>query len=508
MGSRLRLYNAGRYASADAIAEELRNITTYINAAELGNLTLAELLSKLFSEDGELRLGVELRFSASDGLQVRYSPTDDWETVAAADSLRGPAGVNTGLIDGPVFFNRKDIVATAGQQAFDYTLTEAAADIQVFCNGLLQPTNSYAISRATNKVTLATPQTGGAVVTIRSIRNNAVNTYRRIDFTAAAGQSTFPFPHADTEILDVYRNGILQRGGATADYVSSSESSSVTMTMPQTAGTVISVLVVQNSALRSVLGLMMEERYATDGMIRFDRLSIPDGGIDQGKVNGLTAALAQRADVYVSASAPSGVIRAGSLWVRTSTAVPTLLFYDGSRWLPPSPTGNLPVPTASDALRLLRLNATATAFEFADLDLSGVVATSRIGAASGVAALDITGVVPQSQIAAAHRRINVTAKVAGAITNGTQSVGVLGGMRGLFDMAHFTLDAGSCTVQMRVGTTDLGLPVAVAAGSVARQVWSAVALDLLAAGQAINLVITSASSASGLCWSLQGTLTS
>lgn len=502
---RLRQYNANRYSSSDAVQAEFEQVIRYINAAELGNQTLAELLQKLFTDDGNVNLGIRFRYDAVTGLEVSTGDDDDnWTPVIAADDIRGAPGESLGMIDGPVYFNRVDIVATAAQQVFPYTIHADAADVLVFCNGVLQAANSYTYSAVANTVTLAVGQSAGVVVTIYSIRNNSSSTYRRADIASGASQVIFPFPHTDDEYVQVFRNGLLQREGASYDYIKSSATGTITMTTAQSSGTIITAMVVQNSAIRDVLGLMLEDRYATDGLIRYDRIAIADGQVPQAKVSGLVAALALKGDTYVQTSAPTGTIRQGSLWVNTAGAVPVLLFYDGARWLNPNPASLLQAPTSSDALKYLRYNSTATALEAVSLDFSGLVAASAVGNPGGVASLDSSALVPNSQLPVINRRTILQGRLE-TVANGTKNVAVIGGQKYSFDGATYVLDAGTATVQLRINGVDFGTAQAVTTAA-SRVTWSAAVADALAAGLPVSLVITLATGASGLVWSVQGTI--
>lgn len=503
MGGRLRQYNAGRYKSSEAVNAEFENLVRYINSAELGNQTIKELLLKLFTEDGDVALGIKFRYDAIAGLQVAVGDdSEDWTTVVGADDIRGAPGISLGFIDGPVYFNRVDIVATASQTVFPYSIASEAADVLVFVGGLLQAASAYTYSQALNTVTLSAPQSAGTKVVIYSVRNNSSSTYRRTEFLAASAQVIFPFPHTEFEYVQVFRNGILQREGASYDYIKSHVTGTITMTVPQAANDLITALVVQNDAIRGVLGLMLEDNYATNGLIRFDRISIADGAIAQAKTAGLPAALDLKGDVYVGTSAP-GSPRAGSLWINTAGAVPTLLFYDGARFLNASPEGLLPDIAPADALKFLRLNSTASGYELATVDLSGVVPAEDVGAANGVASLDGSARLPVAQMPTIHRKPSLLGILQGSVTNGTKLAGIIGGQKYSLDAADYVLGAGSATVQLRIGGVDFGLPVAVTTTPV-RQTWGAVVANAVSAGLAVQLVVTLASGASDLAWSISG----
>ena len=57
------------YLTNSAINGDFEQIIRYLNAAELGNKTLAELLRVLFDEQGELSAPIEMRLDPEYGLQ-------------------------------------------------------------------------------------------------------------------------------------------------------------------------------------------------------------------------------------------------------------------------------------------------------------------------------------------------------------------------------------------------------------------------------------------------------
>lgn len=499
---RLRQYNANRYRSSDAVNSEFENVIEYINSAELGNLTLRELLSKVFSEDGDVELGVRFRYDTATGLSVAIgNDSEDWTVVLEPEDIRGAPGVSVGTIDGPVYFNRVDYVATLDQTEFSYT-TSGAADVLVFADGLLQEASAYAYSSSTNTVTMATPQALDTKVTVYSVRNNASSTYRRTDYTATASQTVFPFAHDADESIQVYSGGALQREGALYDYILSSGPGTITMTAPQADGTKVSAIAVQNGAVRDVLGIMLEDRYATDGLIRYDRIAVADEQIPSAKVAGLVADLSLRGDTYVGPTPPTSP-RPGALWINTSTPSPTLLFFDGVRWSSASPGGSLPSPTASDALKFLRLNSAANSYELAALDLSGVVETSLIGAPGGVAGLSVSGKLPAAQMTQIHRIPTIGGLVSGSISNGTRNAGLLLGNRFSLTSAAVQLGAGTATVTIRVGGVDIGGPLP-ASVWIWRPAFSPIIVDAIANALPVQMVVTGATSASDLTWCLYG----
>lgn len=500
---RLRQYLANRYTSSESINAEFENVIRYLNAAELGNLTLSELLLKIFDEDGGVVFGVSFRYNPATGIEVKTDPdSDEWQLLVTVDDIRGPAGESVGSIEGPLFFNRQDVTATSGQTIFAYTIVSEAADVLVWRNGVLQGSATYTYNRSTNQVTLASGVTAGDLITLTSIRTNPATAYRRTDMTAAAGQVTFPFPFSETEELAVFRNGIFQREGGGYDFIKNATTDTITMTVPQSSGTLITVMCITNAAVRDVAGIMLEDRYTDGGgMIRLDRVSIPDGSLPQARVSGLVTALALRPKLTYGPTAPASP-SPGDFWCNTSTAVPSMNFYDGARWLNVSPNGLVPIPLAANALQYLRLNSTATGLEYASIDLSGVIPTSSRGAANGVAPLDAGGLLPAGVIPQWAARSPIIGGIKGSITNGTYYVGVIEDLH-QFDGLTASLSAGSATLQLQVAGSSVGSSLAVTT-TPTRLAITPTTKDATSTPMNVTLVVSGASAASDLSFNIGG----
>jgi hypothetical protein len=503
--ARLRQYFANRYSSAESTNSEFDNIVRYVNAAEIGNLTLAELMKKIFNSDGEVDLDLEMRYNSETGLEFRMAGPDNtdpsWELVADPEELRGAPGANIGDIDSPLIYNRVDIIATAAQTVFPYVFSGDPTSILVYRNGLLLAQLAYAYSVAGNTVTLVTPATLGDTYTIYSIRNVNASSYVRTDFTAAAGQSVYPFAHEDGDQIIAYRNGILQREGVGFDYLKSATTDTVTFLTPHTAGTIVSLIIVETSAIRKVVGLMLEEGYCTNGLIRWDKLLVADNQIPQAKVASLATTLAQKPRVYVQGGTPVGMT-AGDLWIFTGGSLPQLLFYDGARWINATVDGQIPLPTPTDALKFIRLNSVGTGFEYSDVDLSGAIAVAARGAANGVASLDASGRVPQAQIAERLRLGGITGTVAGSITNGTYNIGVLYGELVRIDALGVSLSAGTASVQLLVNGVPVGSAIPASVTPAGATV-GPIAVDALTTPRLVQLVVSAASGASNLSYGVR-----
>ena len=116
--ARLRQQHPQNYVSSGNIHTDFENIIRYLNTAEFGDKTIAELLSVLFNESGTFQGPIEMRVDSVNGLQYRvgtYAGADDgWQDLITISSLRGPSGSNVGTVEGPFFFNRQDKLITAG----------------------------------------------------------------------------------------------------------------------------------------------------------------------------------------------------------------------------------------------------------------------------------------------------------------------------------------------------------------------------------------------------------
>ena len=497
--ARLRQYFASRYGSQEATSSEFENVIRYLNAAELGNQTIAELMTKLFDDNGDLNLNIGFEFDPATGLQFRLDSASEWVQIATAEELRGAAGVNMGTIEAPLFGNKQIITSTTAQTVFPYTISSTAADILVWVNGVLQDTSVYTFSSGAGTVTFGVAPVTSSQVTIATIRSNPSASFLRADLTASTSQVSFPFPLTEFDEIIVFRNGIMQREGGGFDYIKSWQSGIITMTTAQTAGTVITIIRISNENIREVAGLMLEDAYCTNGLIRLDKVAIADAALPSAKVNGLDAALATRPSITVAATTPV-TPDAGNLWVNTAGSVPFMLFYDGVRWINASPNGLIPSPDVVNSLQFLRLNATATSLEYTDVDLSSVLGVAARGAANGVAPLDSSGLIPSSVIPSWASRSPVTGVRPGSIVNGTISVGLIEDQYTV-DGITLALSAGSATVQLSIGGSLVGSTVAVTT-TPTRLAIGNISVDGSATPKVVSLVISGATGATDLAYNI------
>lgn len=500
---RLRQQYPQNYVSSGNINTEFENVIRYLNAAELGNKTIGELLEIIFDDDGEFAGPIDMRLDPTDGLQFRVGTyTDDeagWETITDIESIRGTAGANVGTIEGPFFYNRQEFTATAGQTVFSYNLDDATDDILVYLNGALQAsTGVYTTDATLNTVTFASGLTVSDKVTIYSVRVQQVTNYRRSDIVATAGQAVFPFVHTEQETLLVFRNGLVQVPGGGNDYTSNDASDTITFTSTLSAGEIVTVMTVENSSLTNVGGLMLEDEYTdANGLILYNKLAIEDDEIPQAKVSGLATQLTAKAKITVASSAPVGPV-SGDFWLDTSAVPNRLKFYDGTQWLLTSPESTLPSFTAVDANKFIRVNASGTALEYGSVDFSTLVPKTFIGAANGVAELDSTGKLPVDQLPQTYAAYTVDYYTSGAVANGTFFAHRPFRQKVRIDGISYKLGAGTCSVQLSVDGVTVGSVYAVNTTLANTPLGTVIEVDASTVSRRIEIVITGATGASGL----------
>lgn len=501
--SRLRQQYPQNYVSSGNINTEFENVIRYLNAAELGNKTVGELLDIIFDEDGEFAGPIDMRLDPTSGLQFRVGNYIDdesgWQTITDISSIRGTPGSNVGTIEGPFFYNRQEFVATDLQTVFSYNIDEATDDILVYVNGVLQQSSGvYTADSVLNTVTFGAGLALGDKVTIYSVRVQQVTNYRRSDIESAAGQAVFPFVHTADETLLVFRNGLVQIPGGGNDYTSNDSSDTVTFTSTLTAGEIVTILTVQNTSLTNVGGLMLEDAYTDEnGLILYTKLSIANDQIPQSKVSGLATQLSSKAKISVSSSAPVGPV-SGDFWLDTSAVPNRLKFYDGTQWLLTSPESTLPSFTAIDANRFIRVNASGTALEYGNVDFSTLVPKTFIGAANGVAELDSTGKLPVSQLPQTFAAYTVNYYNSGSVTNATVFAHRPYRQKIRIDGIAYKLAAGTCSIQLSIDGVTVGSVYAVNTTLANTPLGTVIEVDATTVSRRIELVITGATGASGL----------
>lgn len=507
--SRLRQLNPQNYNGSAQISTEFESVIRYLNAAELGNKTIAELMSVIFDDSGNFSGVVELRLDTSAGLQYRVGSytTEEaetgWNTLVALSEIRGVAGANVGEIGDPIFFGRSDQIATASQTDFEFA-HEATDNLVVYVDGVLQREGvSYDYTTdpeagTAGQVIFTTGRSSGETISIFKVREEAASGYRRQDTFTTSTQTVFPFVHDSGTRMLVYKNGILQREGGAYDYTTSPDSDTVTFTASVPSGNLVSIVTVESPALTAVTGLMLEEAYVNPetGLIGLNKIAIADDAIAQAKVNGLVAALAAKAKLTVAATAPSSP-STGDIWIDTSETPDAMKFYDGSDWLRTTPESSLPSFAPADANRLLRVNGTGTGLEFAALDLSSVIPLSQKAAANGVASLAANGrLTPAQRPEVATKTTQYFYKA--SPTNATERVERIWKRRVQITGISAQTSAGTCTVQIAINGVAQGSAYAISSVSTNQTFTANIDVDATVDPRSIQLIVSSVSAAADL----------
>ena len=407
--ARLRQQHPQNYTSSGNISTEFENLVRYLNAAELGNKTLNELLSSIFNAEGEFNGPIEMRYVEDTGVQYRIGQFNDaesgWETIVEAGSLRGAPGREVGTIGDSIFQSHTPIIATEDNQQSHAIAYDAEQDnLLIYHNGLLRSEGTHYSLDPTGgegfgSLTLVETVTANDTIDIYKLRKDTAPGFRREEVLTTAPQTVFPFVHDANERVLVFRNGILKKEGQSHEYVADPATNTVTFLETVPSSNLITFIVVQNTAAVTVTGLMMEDRFVdpATGLILWNRIKAADGDIEQSKVSNLTQDLNRRAYLVIGSLTPENP-QTGWFWLDTSRTPNQLKIYDGLRWLATSPESSLPSYSGENANQYARINGTGTGFEYGDIDLSSVVPKTQKGAANGVASLDSEGRIPTGQM--------------------------------------------------------------------------------------------------------------
>ena len=503
---RLRQVNPQNYRSSENINTEFESVVRYLNAAEFGNKTLAELIGTLFNEQGVFDGPIEFRFDAAYGLQYRIGEyTDDaagWITLAAADEIRGEPGIDLGTVAQPILSQRYDATLVANAPIINYD-NNANDNLLVFLDGLLQrPTIDYT-STATSGATVGTVTllSGniGEKATIFRVRSDINTPFTRYDYTTTTFQSNFAAAHTAADTVSVYLNGILQRPGAGYDYILDPNNDVVVFNASVASNNKVTIIIIAQQTETTLTGLMLEGEYtdATTGKIPYTKVAVAANEIASDRVNGLSTLINSAARIYVGSSYV-GTPATGNLWLDTSTNPAKLKFYDGTVWNDTSPETALPTPGAANAGQYVKVNGTGTALIYGSIDFSGYVPTTSKGAANGVASLDGTGRIPSSQLPTVIGRSTLYLTKTGAIANTTYTIARQFGLKFRIVGIAARLSTGTCTAQIAVNgvATDSARSLSVTPVEVI--LTTPIDLDARTSSIAIGVIVTGQASAADL----------
>jgi len=437
---------------------------------------------------------------------------DEVTSITVTNAGSGYATVPTVTITGG---NGSNAAATATigspNAVVPYSFDPSTDDIVVYRNGLLlydslAATAQYAKSASQGTVTLSSNLNpvlaNDDKISIYSVRSQAVTNYRRADELIAQTQQAVAFIHSEDEKLLVFRNGVLQQEGGSADYLASSSVGTITFldtSNPLTSGEIVTIVTVENQSLKTVAGMMFEDEYTNEsGFIRFAKLAVENDEIPQGKVANLATSLAGKANLISQTNSPTSP-QTGDLWLDTSLVPAILKFYDGTQWLETSPESSLPTFVQTNAGEYVRVNGTGTALEYGDIDFSALVPKTYMGAANGVATLDTGGKLPVTQLPETFSTQSIPffsphEDSAAAIGNKTYFVTRLWKQTIRIDGLAYKLNSGSCTIQLSVDGTPVGNTFNVTSSLQNDNLATVIEIDATVASKRLELVVTNNSS--------------
>lgn len=506
---RLRQQYPQNYGSSTNINTEFENLIRYMNAAELGNNTLGELMAKIFDENGQFDGPIEFRKDSSLGIEYRIGefadPETGWQTLLANNEIRGEPGRDVGDIGAPIFHQRVDYVAGASQTTFNYAHV-ASDEILVYVNGILKrPGASFDYTTSTT----AGAGFAGAVifnaglaandkVSLFKVRSTAITGYLRSDTYTTAPQAVFPFVFDTGTKLQVYKNGILQREGGSYDYTLQPDNNTVTFTATVASGNLITILTVENISAQAVTGLMLEGTYtdSATGLIPFSKLQIANNEIPQAKVASLTTSLSNKAKLTVSSSTPTSPAT-GDLWHDTSQTPNQLKFYDGIQWLRTSPDSSLPTFNTGNAGQYVRVNGAGTSLEYAGIDLTSVIPVTQKGAANGVASLDSTGRLPSSQLPSTLSSQSFYNTIS-TPTNTGYTITRIFRQKIRIDGLAIRTSSGTCSVQVTVNGVAVGATYPASSTPNEFSIGTPIDIDATSSSKTIGFLVSGSASPSGL----------
>jgi hypothetical protein len=250
--ARLRQQHPQNYVSSGNIHTDFENVIRYINAAELGDKTVGELLAVLFNETGDFTGPIEIRVDSVNGLQYRvgtYTGADEgWINLIDMTSLRGPSGSNVGTVEGPFFFNRQDLLIGTGVGT-TFTIVSGGtgyttAPTITFSSpqdteGVVPSATATVVGGVVTAITLVSAGSGYTQIPTMTIAapltgTTASATCVLATISGTANVITYTFD-ANTEEVVVYKNGVLlakATTGTTAEYTNNAAANTITIATP------------------------------------------------------------------------------------------------------------------------------------------------------------------------------------------------------------------------------------------------------------------------------------
>ena len=403
----------------------------------------------------------------------------------------------------------------AAVNVLSYSFDPSTEDINVYKNGLLLHDTlstgaaaQYTKQSSANTVTVNNTSPAVALgdkITIFSIRSQSVTNFRREDKAISGSTTVVAFVHTDDEKILVWRNGILQEAGGSADYLSSAAANTLTFldnSNPLNTGDKVTIMTVENQSLKTVAGLMFEDEYTSNGYIDFAKVSVTDNQIPQIKVANLASGLSGKANLVSQSTTPITAVT-GDLHLDISQVPAILKFYDGTQWLETSPESSLPTFIQTNAGQYVRVNGTGTALEYGDIDVSALVPKTYMGAANGVATLDTSGNLPVTQLPETFSTVSIPffsvhEDSAAAISNKTYFFTRFWKQTIRIDGLAFKTNGGTCTIQLSVDGSLVGTTHSVTATLSSISLPTVIEINATVASRRLEIVTTNNSSGQSL----------
>ena len=404
----------------------------------------------------------------------------------------------------------------AANSVIGYSFDPSTENIVVYRNGLLlhdtttaSTAAQYSYDTTANTITLATTSPAVALgdkVSVYSIRSQSVTNFRRVDNEISGSTTLVSFVHTDDEKILVWRNGILQQPGGSADYLSSSTSDTITFvdTSNQlTTGDKVTIMTVENQSLKTVAGMMFEDEYTNAaGYINYGKVAVQDNEIPQAKVSALANTLLNKANILSQSSTPTSPAT-GDLWLDTSLTPAILKFYEGTQWLETSPESSLPTFVQTNANQYVRVNGTGTGLQYGDIDFSSVVPKTYMGAANGVATLDTSGNLPVTQLPETFSTVSIPffsvhEDSSANIGNKTYYLSRIWKQTIRIDGIAYKLSSGTATLQLSVDGVAVGSTYSATSSLQSDNIATVIEIDATVASKRIELVVTNNSSGQSL----------
>jgi len=404
----------------------------------------------------------------------------------------------------------------AANSVIGYSFDPSTENIVVYRNGLLlhdtttaNTAAQYSYDTTANTITLAatTPAVAlGDKVSVYSIRSQSVTNFRRVDNEISGSTTLVSFVHTDDEKILVWRNGILQQPGGSADYLSSSTSDTITFvdTANQlTTGDKVTIMTVENQSLKTVAGMMFEDEYTNAaGYINYAKVAVQDNEIPQAKVSALANTLLNKANILSQSATPTSPAT-GDLWLDTSLTPAILKFYEGTQWLETSPESSLPTFVQTNANQYVRVNGTGTGLQYGDIDFSSVVPKTYMGAANGVATLDSSGNLPVTQLPETFSTVSIPffsvhEDSSASIGNKTYYLSRIWKQTIRIDGIAYKLSSGTCTLQLSVDGVAVGSTYSATSSLQSDNIATVIEVNGTVASKRIELIVTNNSSGQSL----------